>query len=563
MLKVETSHRLPHVIGFFAVFLLLTSLTYADEPLLPNTGSDATAEISLQQAAPLIVWNRTITVFRTAYKEKSPAQRAAAAAKRIEDLPEIAEDWKLEATEVTGGGEHGIVISAGSIWLFGILPGDLDQESGETLQTASQKALGQLREMLEARDLQQRPSVMLRAVVKSVVAIALFVALTWLILYLGHCIAVYIEKAAQKPHRAMLLKSATIVAVAVKFEKSLLRLITFTVTILLAYFCLVFVLTQFPYSRPWGTNLGSFLFGIFDSVVDGFIAAIPGFFTVLIIFLITRVIVKIVGECFRVIEQGKLWIRWLEPDTARATRRLLIAAIWLFSLTVAYPHIPGSNTAAFKGVTVFAGLMVSLGSTGMVNQIMSGLVAVYSRALRTGDYVKINDNEGVVTEVGLLSTKIVTPRREEITIPNAVLVGTTTMNYSRLAGREGAIVGTTITIGYDAPWRQVHAMLLLAAERTTSIRREPQPYVLQRALSDFYVEYELRVHLDRPENRVRMLSELHAQIQDAFNEFGVQIMSPHFETQPEGPVFVPKSAWFSPPAVPEPGDHDTQAKKTV
>lgn len=546
---------------FFAVVLLLAPLTCADEPLVNNAGLAAAGGDSTQQAVRLVVWNRTITVFRTAYKEKTPIQRAAAAAKRIEDLPEIAEDWKLEATEVTSGVEHGIIISAGGALLFGILPGDLDQEAGETLQAASQKAMGQLRDMLEARAQQQLPSVILRATVKSLVAIALFAALVVVIIYLQHRIAAGIEKAAQKPHRAALLKSATIIAVAVNLEKKALRLVAFVITILLAYFCLVFVLTQFPYSRPWGANLGSFVFDIVDSLINGFVAAIPGFFTVLVIFLITRVIAKIVSECFRVIEQGKLWIRWLEPDTARATRRLLIVAIWLFSLTVAYPHIPGSNTAAFKGISVFAGLMVSLGSSGMVNQIMSGLVAVYSRSLRTGDYVKVNDNEGVVTEVGMLSTKIVIPRREEITIPNAVLIGTTTMNYSRLAGQEGAIIGTTVTIGYDAPWRQVHAMLLLAAERTTSIRRLPQPYVLQRALSDFYVEYELRVFLDRPENRVRMLSELHAQIQDAFNEFGVQIMSPHFKIQPEGRVVVPKSAWFAPPATPESGNHDKQTKK--
>jgi small-conductance mechanosensitive channel len=224
--------------------------------------------------------------------------------------------------------------------------------------------------------------------------------------------------------------------------------------------------------------------------------------------------------------------------------------IWIFSLTVAYQYIPGSESDAFKAVGVFAGLMISLGSAGLVNQVMSGLVMVYARALRPGELVRAGEVVGVVTEVSLLSTKVVTPRREQVTIPNAVLAGTMITNYSRLAGEDGPMVATAVTIGYDAPWRQVHALLLLAAERTPGLRREPQPYVLQKALSDFYVEYELRAHLERSESRFQVLSDLHAQIQDAFNEFGVQIMSPHFEGQPERPVVAPPAAWYAAPAPP-------------
>jgi small-conductance mechanosensitive channel len=139
---------------------------------------------------------------------------------------------------------------------------------------------------------------------------------------------------------------------------------------------------------------------------------------------------------------------------------------------------------------------------------------------------------------------------EEITIPNAVLVGTTVTNYSRLGGADGPLVSTVVGIGYDAPWRQVHAMLQLAAARTPHIRTHPPPWVLQRALSDFFVEYELRAHLELPADRAQVLSDLHTQIQDAFNEFGVQIMSPAFESQPERPIVVPKSRWFAAPAAP-------------
>jgi small-conductance mechanosensitive channel len=187
---------------------------------------------------------------------------------------------------------------------------------------------------------------------------------------------------------------------------------------------------------------------------------------------------------------------------------------------------------------------------------MSGLVMIYARALRPGELVRAGEVVGVVSEVSLLSTKVVTPKREEVTIPNAVLAGTMITNYSRLADQDGLIVATAVAIGYDAPWRQVHALLALAAERTPGVRGEPRPYVLQRALSDFYVEYELRVHIDRAGDRFQILSDLHAQIQDAFNEFGVQIMSPNFEAQPDRRVVVPRAAWHAAPA-PPPGNSST------
>jgi small-conductance mechanosensitive channel len=161
----------------------------------------------------------------------------------------------------------------------------------------------------------------------------------------------------------------------------------------------------------------------------------------------------------------------------------------------------------------------------------------------------LGDTEGTVSEVGMLSTKVVTPKREAVTVPNAVLVGSAITNYSRLAEDKGAIVGTNVTIGYDTPWRQVHAMLELAAARTPGVWKEPKPFVLQRALADFYPEYQLVVHLDRPEQRIGVLSDLHANIQDVFNEYGVQIMSPNFVAQPVEKVWVPKEQWHAAPAL--------------
>jgi small-conductance mechanosensitive channel len=323
--------------------------------------------------------------------------------------------------------------------------------------------------------------------------------------------------------------------------------------VLLAYLWLTFVFVQFPYSAPWGDRLGHYLIDLARFIGTSLLSAVPAFFTVLVILLVTRAITRVVARFFETVAEGRIRAPWIEAETAEATRRIVVGAIWLFALAAAFPFIPGSDSPAFRGIGVLAGLMLSLGSASLVNQAMSGLVLVYSRALREGDYVKIGEVEGTVTRRGSISTKIRNVRGEEVTLPNGVVTSASIVNYTRLSSAGGALVSATVTIGYDAPWRQVHALLELAASRTPGLRREPAPYVMQRALSDFYVEYQLVAHAERSDDRPLVLSRLHAAVQDAFNERGVQIMSPHFRGQPESPVVVPREQWHAPPAKPDAG----------
>ena len=276
--------------------------------------------------------------------------------------------------------------------------------------------------------------------------------------------------------------------------------------------------------------------------------ALPALFTVLVIFVLTRLAIRIATIAFTAAEEGRISLPWVYPETAQPTRRLVDGLLWVFALALAFPHLPGSDTDAFKGVSVFVGLMISLGSSGIVNQVMSGFTLTYSRALRLNDFVRVGEVEGTVTHLGSLSVKLKTPRREEVTIPNAVVVAAQTTNYSRFADDEGVFVATKVTIGYDTPWRQVKALLLLAASRTTGVRETPAPAVRQSALQDFYVEYTLLVCLEDPASRVLTLDQLHGHILDAFNEHGVQIMSPNYEADPAGPKLVPPDRWFASPA---------------
>ena len=192
--------------------------------------------------------------------------------------------------------------------------------------------------------------------------------------------------------------------------------------------------------------------------------------------------------------------------------------------------------------------MISLGSTGVVSQIMAGTVLAYSRALHPGDFVRVGEIEGTVLKVGAISTKLLTPNNEEVTIPNSVLIENSITNYSQRYTGSSSVLSTSITIGYDTPWRQVHAMLLMAAGQVEGILGTPEPYVAQKALTDFYVQYELFVVVEWPGERRTALSQLHSKIQDIFNEYGVQIMSPQYYDQPPQKLVVPKEKWFTPPA---------------
>jgi small-conductance mechanosensitive channel len=272
---------------------------------------------------------------------------------------------------------------------------------------------------------------------------------------------------------------------------------------------------------------------------------------VVLIVVAARKLSYVLSRLFVAAEAGQIETRQLDRTTAATTRRLLVFLVWVVAVVIAYPYIPGSQTLAFKGVTVFAGLLISLGSSNLVNQIASGLLLIYSHAFHAGDYVQVGETEGTVLGIGLYVTRIRTIKNEEVHIANSLLLGTATKNYSRLAQSEGLLLPVRVTIGYGTPWRQVHALLLEAARRTAGLAQEPRPFVLQINLSDFYVEYELNARLEQPARRVWVRSDLHTHIQDIFNEHGVQIMSPHCLQDPPQPHVVPESNWFLPPALPE------------
>ncbi|MDF1551683.1 MAG: mechanosensitive ion channel [Deferrisomatales bacterium] len=525
--------------------LLRAASVVAAEPVV----SPPAVSLETPTPAPVVVWGRTIAVLRAAFEESSPKDRAERAVARMGALPPRG-DLKVVTANASRGGISGIMIGTQTEMLFALLPGDVDPDSGQTLEQFADRAAKTLQEVLGERAAQLRWSILLRGLGVSAAATMVFVGLLWSVWRVREVAIHRLDRRIGASRRRLALAGIDLIPLLLGIERALLKLTALVVMLAASYVWLTFCFQQFFYTQPWARQLGAFFLGMLRDFALGIVGAVPGLVAVLVIFWLTRIVAAGASRFFTGVERGTMTVSWLNPDSARASRRIVLAGIWLFAVTVAYPYIPGSGSDAFKGVSVFAGLMLSLGSSGFVNHLMSGLVIAYSGAMRVGDYVTVGAVEGTVQDLGPMTTKIATPKREAVAIPNGVVVGASVTNYTLLAGRDGAIVSTTITIGYDTPWRQVHALLLQAAGRTTGIRQLPAPFVLQRALSDFYVEYELRFAIDRPVERAPVLSELHAAIQDAFNAAGVQIMSPNFETQPEQPVLVPRDQWYAAPAAP-------------
>jgi small-conductance mechanosensitive channel len=277
---------------------------------------------------------------------------------------------------------------------------------------------------------------------------------------------------------------------------------------------------------------------------------IPDLAFLVLLVLVTRLFLRLVHLFFLEIERGALKFETFDAEWAMPTYRLARIFVIAFAVVVAFPYIPGSSTGAFKGVSLFVGVLFSLGSSSIIGNVIAGYTMTYRRAFRNGDVIRVGDVVGHVTHTRLLVTNVRTTKNVEVVIPNSLILSSHVVNYSSFARSAGLILHTTVGIGYEIPWRQVEAMLQMAAGRTEGLRREPAPFVLQTALGDFAVTYELNVYCDSPREMPRLYTALHRNILDVFNEHGVQIMTPAYEGDPAEPKIVPRERWHTPPAEP-------------
>ncbi|MDR4482295.1 MAG: mechanosensitive ion channel family protein [Nitrospirales bacterium] len=317
---------------------------------------------------------------------------------------------------------------------------------------------------------------------------------------------------------------------------------------LLLYAYLNFVFRQFPWTAHIGKQLFNILLDPIRVIVRGFLSSFPSLVFLVILIILLRYLLKFGKLIFANLSIGKVTWPGFDREWAWPTYRIFRTLVIAFGIVVGYPYIPGSTSEAFKGITIFLGVLLSLGSSSIIGNILAGYTLVYRRAFQEGDRIKVNEILGDVIERRILTTRLRSLKNEEIIVPNSEILNSHVTNYSAAAREKGLILHTTVGIGYETPWRQVEAMLIEAADRTSGLLKDPRPFVLQLALGDFCVTYELNVYCDRPYYMMDLYTGLSQNILDVFNEHRVQVMTPAYMADPPQPKIVPKDQWFTPPA---------------
>jgi small-conductance mechanosensitive channel len=520
---------------------------------LPCTRIAAAAEpVAAPQAqpaaAPLVLGNRSIHVFRAPLGAFTPAERAEGARLRLlKAFEQPGEGWTSVRRQ-----DDGVVVELDGKPMFVVVPGDVPKLGDESVDGVANAASHRLqvawREARERRD----PRATLVAILFVFVALAVLVLALTVIWIVSRRLrdAVGARLAARAEALPDAVSRSRLWPVFLGVTSRAMVVVAWALSLLASFVFVAYSLEQFAYTRAIGEGLLGAFSGLLLESLASAAGAIPGLFIAVLVFLAAWVATQVSSELFRQVAAGRLRLGMLDAHTAPATRRIVNASLWLFALAMAYPYLPGAQSEAFKGLTVILGLMVSIGASGLVGQIASGVILVYTRALSLGEVVRIQDCEGTVTEIGLFVTRLRTGLGVEYALPNALVIGNVTRNLSRGMPHAGWTLETGVTIGYDTPWRQVQAMLIEATEPIAEIARVPAPYVVQTALQDSYVAYRLVVcaTATEPAARATLPSRLHASILDVFNRYGVQIMSPNYYDDPKEPKVVAAADWYRAPA---------------
>jgi small-conductance mechanosensitive channel len=503
-------------------------------------------------SAPVIVDGRVL--FRVGgVATLSAEQRAAAIRSRIEA---VARDRSFSpaALRTVDAGTH-VAITAGDLRVMGIVDADvrLERENAHVLAHVYRDRIkAALEEYRRERTVEALGRDALYALGATVALAALVPAIVWLARRLDRLIGQQISRRIQslEIQSFHLLHAANIwrtVHLAVRGLRAL-------VLVGLALGYLRVVLGLFPWTRGPAGHVFDLVTGPVTAMGRGLVGQIPNLIFLAILFFIVRLALRATRLFFDAVRTGSVSLSGFSPEWALPTYRIARIAIVAFALVVAYPYIPGSGSAAFQGISIFLGVLLSLGGSSVIANVISGYTLIYRRPFAPGDRVKIGDVIGDVIEMRAQVTRLRSLRNEEVIVPNSEILSRQIVNYSSFAREGGLILHTTVGIGYETPWRQVEAILLVAADRTPGLLKAPPPFVRQRALGDFAVEYEINAYCDDPPGMMALYTALHRNILDGFNEYGIQIMTPAYEGDPAQPKVVPKEQWHAAPAASEGAD---------
>ncbi|MGA8642691.1 mechanosensitive ion channel family protein [Candidatus Binatus sp.] len=540
----------------FAILLLLAAvagLARSRVALAQSEGAaatDASLIASERQVvtAPVVIDGRLL--FRVRGVTAFPAaDRAATIAQRIRA---VAEDRAIPPSALhLVANDHWTEIVGGENSIMGVFDADAAAEApGLSRQALAHIYLKTISSALQQYRAEREPAQLAHNAVSIagwtlllvLVELAMFGGLRSMTVRIGQRYDSAIEHIETGTFRLIRAES---IWVAMRFA---LRLFALIAALAIFYVYLHIVLDYLPWTRALGANLRGLTLAPLLLLARESLAAIPRLLVLCVIIATARYIVRLARFFFSAIESGTIKFSGFETEWSKPTYNIVRVLIIAFAAMVCYPYIPGSGSQAFKGITIFIGVLFSLGSSSLLANIIAGYTMAYRRAFHVGDRITVGDLMGDVIQIGLMVTHMRSIKNEELVVPNSVILNSNVINYSSLARERGLILHTTVGIGYETPWRQVEAMLLMAAERTPGLLREPAPFVLQLSLNDFAVTYQLNVYCAQPSEMYRLYTELHRSVLDVFNEYGVQIMTPAYIADPAEPKVVPREQWFANPA---------------
>ena len=533
------------------MILLLPPVVHAQSKV-EITNAESSVEFENEDTAPVVVNGEAS--FRVVGISTYPAERRAGEiAGRIEALAQDPsfDPGALLAEDV--GDYHQILPGAGRKPILRVLEADASFE-GVLRTVLAESIKTSIAESIQNYRHDHKPAVLIKNALYALAGALLLVALLYGLFWCFRRLDGFLESRFKLRMQNLEARSQKIFEGEQIWHRlqGALGLLRTLIVLFLVYAFTNFALSLFPQTRYLANSLFQFVVAPLGDMVDAFINFIPSLVFLVVLFYITRYGLKVVQSVFAAIDARRLQFKGFEAEWAWPTYRIARLLIIVFALVIAYPYIPGSDSAAFQGISILLGILFSLGSTSVISNVIAGYTMTYRRAFRIGDRVKIGTTVGDVMEMRVLVTHVKTPKNEEVVIPNSTILNGEVTNYSTMAREPGLILHTIVGIGYDVPWRQVEAMLLLAAERTEGFLEEPKPFVRQKSLGDFAVNYEINAYCGDATQMMKLYSEMHQNIQDVFNENGVQIMSPAYRGDPAEPKIVPKEQWYTSPAtIPE------------
>ena len=530
-MKWRTSLIIALLLGL--VSAAATAAPPQEAPAVPASSVPAVKAPLKPAPAPVVLEGKTLLYFREPALGSSPEERARDVGGRLGKLVKNRE-FRPDSIKVVDDDMASLIIAEGTV-LLRVFDRDAAAEL-TTRQALAERYAGAIRAAIEAHNVEFSFRSLLLSAIYAVVATAVLLAILFGYRYLFSRLYHRLRALRETRIRSVRIQSFEILRAdrIVWFLVTLARWFRILTTVVFVYSYLLFVLSLFPWTRGIAEAILGYILDPLRNFGAAIVASLPDLFLIAVVVFITRFFIKFARFFFDEVEKGRVVLPGFYADWAGPTYKIVRFFILAFALTVAFPYIPGSKSEAFKGVSIFLGVLFSLGSTSTISNVMAGLSITYMRAFKVGDRVRIGDTVGDVIDQSLLVTHLRTIKNEDVTVPNAMVLNAHIVNYSARAKEEGLILHTAVTIGYDAPWRTVHELLIEAARKTPCILGEPKPFVLQTALNDFYVTYELNAHTDDPRQMVDTYSALHRNIQDTFNEAGVEIMSPHYTQLRDG-----------------------------